>query len=216
MRLTPLTPRRPHRKRTDAPTAGWQLGDHGDWGKHTNFEDVVRAPLLIRAPSLPSSAGASISALTQHIDVFPTLLELAGLPPDPTLQGESLVPLLANPALPALPKRGAAAYSQYPRDVVPCPPQDFECGYPKAMGYTLRTPDWRFTEWVAYDNATFTPHWGGPLHQVELYDHRGDTGAAWERFENANVAGDAANAATVATLRAMLRSGPNLLHPQAP
>ena len=29
---------------------GWQLGDHGDWGKHTNFESVVRAPLLIRSP----------------------------------------------------------------------------------------------------------------------------------------------------------------------
>jgi len=91
---------------------GWQLGDHGDWGKHTNFESVVRAPLLIRSPLYAaSSAGAATSALTQHIDIYPTLLELAGLPPDAGLQGESLVPLLRDPTLPALPRRGAYAYT---------------------------------------------------------------------------------------------------------
>jgi hypothetical protein len=29
---------------------GWQLGEHAEWGKHTNWELAVQVPLIIRAP----------------------------------------------------------------------------------------------------------------------------------------------------------------------
>lgn len=130
------------------------------------------------------------------------------------------MPLLADPALPALPKRGAYAYAQYPRKTTQCSPPALDCGYPHAMGYTVRTPEWRYTEWVAYDNVTYTPNFDVPFTEGgtiwrELYDHRGDVGANWEQFERVNVAAVPANAATVAQLSAALRSGPNLLHPAA-
>jgi iduronate 2-sulfatase len=199
---------------------GWQLGDHSDWTKQTNFESVVRAPLLIRSPDHPSAAGAVVNALTQHIDIAPTLVELLGLPPLSTFQGESLVPLLLNPSLPALPKRGAYAYSQFPRDDSDCSPPAAFCAIPHSMGYTIRSPEWRYTEWVKYDNVTYTPKWGqhypGPRPDVEtiwheLYDHRGDVGSNWQDFEHVNVAEDPANAAVIATLSAALKVGPNIV-----
>ena len=198
---------------------GWNLGDHSDWTKHTNFESVVRAPLLIRSPDHPSSAGAVVNALTQHIDIAPTLVELLGLPPLSTFQGESLVPLLLNPSLPALPKRGAYAYSQYPRQTSECSPPEAFCGIPHAMGYTIRSPEWRYTEWVGYDNVTYTPKWAqhypgsrpGETIWRELFDHRGDIGSNWQDFEHVNVAEDPNNAAIVATLSAALKVGPNLV-----
>ena len=193
---------------------GWQLGDHGDWAKHTNFESVVRAPLMIRSPLFAaSSAGAQSRALTQHIDLYPTLLELAGLPPDTGLQGESLVPLLRDPELPALPGRGAFAYSQYPRNTTLCAPPEPDCGYAHAMGYRVRTPEYSYTEWVRFDNLTYTPNFADPNKQVELYNHTGDVGTDWEQFENANIAALPGNAALVQQLAAALHRGPNLLHP---
>jgi iduronate 2-sulfatase len=197
---------------------GWQLGDHSDWTKHTNFESVVRAPLLIRSPDhAATSAGKAVRALTQHLDIGPTLLELAGLPPVPTFQGESLVPLLLDPTLPALPAR-PYAYAQYPRKTTPCSPPELYCDIPHAMGYTVRTPEWRYTEWVAYNNITYTPRWDVPFpgnyaSRVwrELWAHKGDTGANWQAFEHENVAELPENAAVVQELSALLHAGPNIV-----
>jgi iduronate 2-sulfatase len=203
---------------------GWQLGDHGDWAKHTNFESVTRAPLLIRSPAHPAAAGAASPAFTQHIDLFPTLVDLTGIdfPGADGLQGESLVPLLVDPTRPALPTRGAVAYSQYPRKMVSCGGGEPDCGYPKAMGYTLRTAEWRYTEWVPYDNVTYTPNFhpsGANATQVELYFHGTDGGGNWTLFESAargNVASDPAYATVVAHLSQLLHCGPGLLHPETP
>jgi arylsulfatase A-like enzyme len=73
---------------------GWQLGEHGFWCKHTNFEVATRTPLLIVAPGF---AGDRLShRLVEYIDIYPTLCELAGLPKPPHLQGQSMRPLLAD------------------------------------------------------------------------------------------------------------------------
>jgi len=202
---------------------GWQLGDHGDFTKHTNYESVTRAPLLVRSPAYPASAGQMVtSAFTEHIDVFPTLLELTGVsfPGAAGLQGESLVPLLANPALPSLPKRGPAAYSQYPRHTTPCNGKD--CSFAHAMGYTVRTDQWRYTEWVDYDNNTYVPNFNphtSSVREVELYWHGGDAGYNWTSYENAqngNVASQPQYADVVAQLSAVLHCSPGLLHPATP
>lgn len=198
---------------------GWKLGDHSDWTKHSNWEADIRAPLLIRSPDHPSAAGAVVAALTQHVDIAPTLVELLGLPPLDSFQGESLVSLLKNPSLPALPNRGAFAFAQYPRNATLCSPPAPYCSHPHSMGYSIRTPEWRYTEWVGYENATYTPIWdrhypgSRPQELIwrELYDHRGDVGSNWQDFEQVNVATDPANAAVVAALSAALKQGPNLV-----
>ena len=34
---------------------GWQLGEHGEWSKHTNFEVATHAPMMVRVPGLTES-----------------------------------------------------------------------------------------------------------------------------------------------------------------
>ncbi len=74
---------------------GWQLGEHGLWCKHCTFETSMHAPLLVRAPSI--KGGKHIDQLTEFIDIYPSLCELAGLPKPDHLQGRSFAPLMRNP-----------------------------------------------------------------------------------------------------------------------
>jgi iduronate 2-sulfatase len=57
---------------------GWHLGEHGHWGKVTNYEDATRAPLIIAAPHRTQTP--RVTALVEFVDIYPTLCELAGLP----------------------------------------------------------------------------------------------------------------------------------------
>jgi arylsulfatase A-like enzyme len=77
---------------------GWNLGEHTLWCKHCCYETSMRVPLIIRAPGF--QGGLRTSGLTELIDLYPTLSELAGLPIPSHVQGRSFVPLLKNPALP--------------------------------------------------------------------------------------------------------------------
>jgi len=80
------------------------------------------------------------------------------------------------------------------------------------MGYTMRTRGaaggaaWRFTAWVPWDAATGRANWDAPV-EYELFDLEGDDGRDFD-FDgfNANLANDAAHAATVVQLRATLQA----------
>ncbi|MCA8972696.1 MAG: sulfatase-like hydrolase/transferase, partial [Planctomycetes bacterium] len=85
---------------------GWKLGDHGSWGKMTNFEVDTRAPLLIASPA--HRAGRA-PGLVEFVDVFPTVCELLGVAPPPDREGESLVPLMLDPGSPG--QRWAERYA---------------------------------------------------------------------------------------------------------
>ncbi|HZF08117.1 MAG TPA: sulfatase [Thermoanaerobaculia bacterium] len=61
-------------------------GDHG----HTHYQELLHVPALIR---VPGRAPAVLDATVQTVDLFPTLLHLAGVEPPPS-QGKDLVPLL--------------------------------------------------------------------------------------------------------------------------
>lgn len=55
---------------------GWQLGEHGEWCKHTNFEYAARAPMIIHVPGL-TDGGVVTEQYSEHVDLFPTLTEAA-------------------------------------------------------------------------------------------------------------------------------------------
>ncbi len=78
---------------------GWLLGEHGAWQKTNLFDPACRVPLIVRAPGFEKSAGKSVSALAELVDLYPTFAELAGLVDEAPeiLQGRSLVPLLKDP-----------------------------------------------------------------------------------------------------------------------
>ena len=132
---------------------GWQLGDHGLWQKHTNFELATRAPLIIAAPGC--TAGKTAAAPVEFVDVFPTLADACGLPPATGLAGTSLVPLLRDPSGSVKP----VAISQYPRS-------KGEGADVPVMGYSIRDDRWRFTAW--------REDGGSRIVATELYDERDD------------------------------------------
>ena len=134
---------------------GWQLGDHGLWHKHTNFELATRAPLLISVPGL-NTAGKTCHAPVEFVDVYPTLADVCGLAIPGDLHGSSLKPLLENPA--AIPTK-KVAISQYPR-----PAGQTKQG--TLMGYSVRDDRWRLTVWR--NRKT------GEVAATELYDELGD------------------------------------------
>jgi len=77
---------------------GWNLREHGLWCKHCNFDTSLRAPLMIRAPGI--KGGLESRALTEFVDIYPSLCELCGLELPGHLDGLSFVPLLTKPDLP--------------------------------------------------------------------------------------------------------------------
>lgn len=126
---------------------GWKLGDHGMWCKHTNFERDTHVPMIISAPGM-KARGKRTGALTEFVDIYPTLCELSGLDLPKHLEGTSMAPLLSNPGQ----SWKKAAFSQYPRG--------------KTMGYSMRSDRYRYTEWRDLKS--------GSVKARELYDHHKD------------------------------------------
>jgi iduronate 2-sulfatase len=127
---------------------GWHLGDHGMWSKHTNYEEANRIPLFVIAPGVtkPGTTGG----FAETVDLYPTLVELAGLPeaevPQP-LDGMSLVPALKDPAV------------QVRDHVTHCFPRG-----EGRLGRAIRTGRYRLVEWKRP---------GDPAEKagLELYDY---------------------------------------------
>ena len=57
---------------------GWQLGDHSEWGKQTNFDVSLKVPMMIKIPGL-TATGMVSNKLVELVDLFPTLVEAAEL-----------------------------------------------------------------------------------------------------------------------------------------
>lgn len=74
---------------------GFHLGEKERWAKRSLWEDGARTPMIIAGPGI--KPGQICRKPVELIDIYPTLLELAGLQPDPLHEGQSLVPLLEDP-----------------------------------------------------------------------------------------------------------------------
>ena len=73
---------------------GFHLGEKERFAKRSLWEDGARVPLIIIGPGIPK--GKVINKPVQLLDIYPTLLQLCNLKPDPKHEGNSLVPLLMN------------------------------------------------------------------------------------------------------------------------
>lgn len=221
---------------------GWQLQEHSMWCKMSNFETGTRVPLFIRAPWKTASTGATTMSLAELVDLYPTLAELAGIPL-PTgelgedLGGQSLAPLLDDPTSSVK----DVALSQFARcwqNNTGHDPNQYggpgdetnhtvswesmsDChwvarGSIDYMGYAIRTEQYRFTQWFAWDGDKLAPKWDS-LVGTELYDHTQDRGTAADigLWENRNLANDPDRAGTVSQLAALLKKTVQRWNPRA-
>jgi arylsulfatase A-like enzyme len=106
---------------------GYHLGEKGKWSKaYSLYEVGARVPLIIAAPQMkPRVSGRTV----QLLDLYPTLLELCGLPRPPGIEGHSLTPLLRNPQ----------AKWSHPAFTV--------TRYQNKIGKSVRTERWHYVEW---------------------------------------------------------------------
>jgi arylsulfatase A-like enzyme len=133
------------------------------------FEESAHVVLMIKAPHAKGN-GTTSPRTVELVDLYPTLADLCGLTPPAWLEGKSLRPLLSNPN--AFWKN--PAFTQVTRKG-------------GLMGRSIRTEQWRYTEWAGGEKGK------------ELYDQNADP------HEYRNLANDPKHAKTVANLSAQLR-----------
>ncbi|XP_002068517.3 iduronate 2-sulfatase [Drosophila willistoni] len=164
---------------------GWSLGEHAEWAKYSNFEVALRVPFILRTPEFPLNEMRRYHGITELLDVFPTLVDLAHLPRLPPCngnrnvltcgEGKSLYPQLKGLHL----GENYVALSQYPRPGM-LPTKHPNSDKPKLrnikiMGYSLRTDLYRYTLWIRFHAHNFSRDWND-IYGEELYDHRLDSG----------------------------------------
>ncbi|QDT05415.1 Choline-sulfatase [Rubripirellula lacrimiformis] len=116
---------------------GQHLGEKNHWRKQALWEESTRVPLFIKAPGVSASDGAC-DQVVSLLDLYPTLVDLCGLPAAPKLDGKSLVPLMLNPTV----DRGHPVLSSW-----------------YYGNYAVRSDDWRYIRYrddteELYDHRT--------------------------------------------------------------
>ncbi len=162
---------------------GFHLGEQSFWGKSSNYELDARSPLIISAPGM-TPAGKPTEAFVESLDIYPTLIDLAGIEPRTELSGRSLRPLFEDPDA----EWENVAYNQFPR------PYRAAIGAREPvshMGYSVRVPGWRFIAWLNVETGEF--------EYPELYD------MANTYIESENLAGNPDHASIEAKLMEKVR-----------
>ncbi len=75
---------------------GWHLGEKQHWRKHALWETTTRTPLIFASPGRIQE-NRRCQRPVSLIDLYPTLVELCGLPVPEGLDGQSILPLMTNP-----------------------------------------------------------------------------------------------------------------------
>ncbi len=75
---------------------GYHLGEKNHISKVALWEEATQTPLIIKAPGI-STANTRSKRTVSLLDIYPTLIELCGLPERDDLDGRSLAPLVKNP-----------------------------------------------------------------------------------------------------------------------
>lgn len=75
---------------------GEMLGDRHAWGKMSCYDAAYHTPLIIRDPRHPSTFGTTVNALTEAVDIAPTILDWLGQDIPSSMDGHSLLPFTAG------------------------------------------------------------------------------------------------------------------------
>lgn len=168
---------------------GWKLGEHNGWCKQTNYEIDTHVPMIFAVPGTGNS-GSHYTGLTEFIDIYPTLVDLAGLEVPDHLHGKSLMPVFSD----AEASVKEAAFSQFLRGRFGRARKAYEGK--EFMGYAIRTDRYRYVEWYDWDPEKEK---SVRFLEAELYDHETDP------RESQNIVGDKGKIKLVETLSDKLK-----------
>lgn len=126
---------------------GYNLGEHDSWSKNRLWEGMVRVPMIISHPDFPQQHGQSCTAITELLDLYPTLAGLCGMSDQlpKILQGEDISKVITDGI--------ELRYDRVAFTTVK-----------RGQASSIRTARWRYTRW------TEDPQTG----MEELYDHSTD------------------------------------------
>ena len=124
---------------------GWHLGEKHHWKKFALWEEATRVPVIWVVPGV-TKPGSLCSRALDHMGIYPTLCEVAGVPPPPHLEGASYRALLENP-------EGA-----WNRPAV--------CTYMR-NNHTVRTEKWRYIRYAGGGEELYD-HDADPLEWKNL------------------------------------------------
>ena len=109
---------------------GMQMGEKGKWSKAGSlWEEGTNTPLVVVDPRARGNGQVSYR-ITENLDIYPTLVELCGLPENPGLEGSSLARLLEDPAA-EFDKPAFTVWNNHGKGVT---------------GVGIRTERWRYAE----------------------------------------------------------------------
>jgi arylsulfatase A-like enzyme len=146
---------------------GYHLGEHGHWGKWTNYECDAHAPLIISYPGQIKPGRRT--GLVEFVDLYPTLVELLRLPmPAHRLEGRSFKAMLEDADAPGLDMAFTQCLRQRPEGDV--------------AGYSVRTEQYRYIQWLHY------PAMDAVIAE-ELFDYHVDPDETTNLSKESNLAG---------------------------
>ena len=105
---------------------GWHLGEKHHWRKFALWEESTRSPHIWVVPGV-TKPDSRCDRTVDYMSMYPTLMDLCGLPTPAHVQGKSIRPLLANPQIPW----EQPAVTTY-----------------KQNNHTVRSEGWRYTHYA--------------------------------------------------------------------
>jgi uncharacterized sulfatase len=127
---------------------GWGFGEHNWWAKASLFEPSAHGPLIVVAPGV--GANKACGRVVEYIDLYPTLVELCGLPAQAKVEGKSFAPLLREPS---------QTWDKVARTVI---------SRPNGLGRTICDERYRFTKWPGEDVVELYDHQTDPGENTNL------------------------------------------------
>jgi arylsulfatase A-like enzyme len=137
---------------------GWHLGEKAITGKNTLWDRGTKVPLIFAGPGI--TAGQRCTQPAELLDIYPTLVELAGLPARTDLEGLSLMPQLRDAAT----RRERPAITSHNQG-----------------NHGVRSERWRYIRYAdgseeLYDMQADPQEWhnlaGKPEHAAVIAEHR--------------------------------------------
>ncbi|ELU13352.1 hypothetical protein CAPTEDRAFT_1416 [Capitella teleta] len=168
---------------------GVHLGENGMWGKDTSFEVSTRVPMLLKIPGV-TKPNSRTRHFVEIVDIFPTLVDAAQLPPVPLCpedsrglglctEGVSFLPLLID----GEPKHWKTRVFWQGRWI-----HDHQ----RYRAHTVRTDEYRYTEYVPHTDGAVR-EWPEVPKATELYHKATDPGEnnnLWNNVSYADVIKD--------------------------